>query len=166
MAETILKTIGAESAGAPGTWANGVLAVRSWLVGLGLKDGSFRYDNGSGLYDSNRFTPLQIATILRQTYRDFRTSPDFVSALSLAGADGTLGHRMIGGAAERYVRAKTGTLKTVSALAGYAGSVGKTPLVFAILVNDIPDEWEAGRAARSLQDELAQAMVLYLESSR
>jgi D-alanyl-D-alanine carboxypeptidase/D-alanyl-D-alanine-endopeptidase (penicillin-binding protein 4) len=166
MAETLLKTIGAEAGAPPGTWAKGLEAVRSWLAGIGLKDGTFRYDNGSGLYDSNRFTPLQIATVLRQAYRDFRVSPDFVSALSIAGADGTLGNRMLGTAAERYVRAKSGTLRNVSALAGYAGSVGKPPLVFVVLVNDIPEEWEAGRAARSLQDELAQAMVLYLETAR
>ena len=164
MAETLLKTIGAEAEGAPGTWEKGLTAVRAWLVGAGLKPGSFRYDNGSGLYDSNRFTPLQIVTVLRQAWRDFRFSADFISALSVAGADGTLGHRMIGGAAERYVRAKTGTLRGVSALAGYAGSVGKGTLIFAILVNDIPEAWEAGRAARSLQDEVAQAMVMYLEA--
>jgi len=168
MAETLLKVIGAEAAGAPGSWPKGLAAVRGWLGEVGLEDGAYRYVNGSGLYDSNRFTPVQIARVLRHAHRDFRYSADFTAALALAGADGTIGHRMVGGAAERYVRAKTGTLRNVSCLAGLAGGVGRTPLAFTVFVNDLPDakgKVRPGKAARGLQDEVAQALVLYLEAA-
>jgi D-alanyl-D-alanine carboxypeptidase/D-alanyl-D-alanine-endopeptidase (penicillin-binding protein 4) len=149
--------------------------VHAWLAEAGLPEGSYRYDNGSGLYDSNRFTPRQLTTILRRAYRDFRTSSDFVAALAVSGADGTLekrGARGVSprepdrfggpGPAERYVRAKTGSLDDVSALAGYAGAVGRAPLAFAVVVNGMPKS--AARAARALADEIAAILVLHLEA--
>ncbi len=48
--------------------------------------------------------------------------------------------------AERYVRAKTGTLANVSCLSGFAGSPGHLPLVFSILVNDVGNPNDARRA--------------------
>jgi D-alanyl-D-alanine carboxypeptidase/D-alanyl-D-alanine-endopeptidase (penicillin-binding protein 4) len=66
---------------------------------------------------------------------------------------------MGGTLAERYVRAKTGTLATVSCLSGFAGSPGQMPIVFSILVNDIGSPGEARRA----QDRAAEILVAYLE---
>jgi D-alanyl-D-alanine carboxypeptidase/D-alanyl-D-alanine-endopeptidase (penicillin-binding protein 4) len=163
MAETIMKTIGAEVAGAPGTWAKGVAAVAGWLEEtVHLPHGSFRYENGSGLYDSNRFSPDAVVAILRAGAHDFRTGAEYLSAMAIAGADGTLVRRMGGTAAERYVRAKSGSLKNVSCLSGFAGGTGR-PLAFAVLVNDIPDTGPAGRSARSLQDEIAVALAQYVD---
>jgi D-alanyl-D-alanine carboxypeptidase/D-alanyl-D-alanine-endopeptidase (penicillin-binding protein 4) len=160
MAEQILKTLGAETGGRPGTWPKGIDAVAGFLEKLGIARTEYKMTNGSGLYDSNRFTASQLTTLLRATYKDFRFAADFVGSLGLAGADGTVGHRMEGGLAERYVRAKTGTLAGVSALAGYAGAPGKAPLAFAILMNDLTD---AGSArARRAQDQIAEALVAYL----
>jgi D-alanyl-D-alanine carboxypeptidase/D-alanyl-D-alanine-endopeptidase (penicillin-binding protein 4) len=164
MAEALLKTIGLETGGAPGTWAKGVAAVTRWIEEVaGLPHGAYRYENGSGLYDSNRFSPEQVVRVLRAGAADFRTGAEYVSALALAGADGTLAKRLRGTPAERMVRAKTGTLRNVSCLTGFAGGgPGATaPLAFAVLVNDIPETGPAARAARSLEDEVAIALALY-----
>ena len=115
--------------------------------------------NGSGLYDSNRFSAEQMVTILRAASRDFRISAEFLASLAVAGTDGTIAHRMGGTLAERYVRAKTGTLANVSCLSGFAGSPGHMPLVFSILVNDVPSATEARRA----QDRAAEILVAYSE---
>jgi D-alanyl-D-alanine carboxypeptidase/D-alanyl-D-alanine-endopeptidase (penicillin-binding protein 4) len=164
MAETLLKTMGAEDGGAPGTWAKGVAAVTAWLAATaGLEKGSYRYENGSGLYDSNRFTPAQIVRVLRVAAMDFRYGPEYMSAMAIAGADGTLARRMVGGAAERYVRAKSGTLKSVSCLSGFAGGAGR-PLAFAVLANDVPETAAAIRAVRSLEDQVAELLVRYVEA--
>ena len=160
MAEQLLKTLGAETGGKPGTWPKGVDAVGKFLDGIGIAKARYKMTNGSGLYDSNRFTATQLVTILRTAYRDFRFAADFVGSLALAGADGTIGHRMEGGIAERWVRAKTGTLDGVSALSGYAGAQGKLPLAFAILMNELAGD--ATHAARRAQDAIAEALVLFL----
>ena len=160
MAEQILKTLGAESGGRPGTWQKGIEAVAGFLERLGIARKDYKMTNGSGLYNSNLFSPAQLTTLLRVAYKDFRFAADFIGSLALAGADGTIGHRMEGGLAERYVRAKTGTLAGVSCLAGYAGAPGRAPLAFAIFMNDVPDP--STQKARKAQDAIAEALVAYL----
>ncbi|MDB4981701.1 MAG: D-alanyl-D-alanine carboxypeptidase/D-alanyl-D-alanine-endopeptidase, partial [Myxococcales bacterium] len=161
MAEQVVRTLGAEIVGRPGTWDKGLEAVGRFLASAGLPRGSYQMTNGSGLYDSNRFTPAQITTVLRATARDFRLSAEFLSSLAVAGTDGTIAHRMGGTLAERYVRAKTGTLAGVSCLSGFAGSPGHVPLIFSVLINDVPNAAEARRA----QDRVAELLVAYLETT-
>lgn len=160
MAEQVLKTLGAEIGGKPGTWAKGVEGVGRFLETLGVGKSAYKMTNGSGLYDSNRFSAAQIVAILRSAYRDFRFAADFVGSLALAGADGTIGHRMAGSPAERYVRAKTGTLSGISCLSGYAGAPGRLPLAFSILMNDLGDV--GSHEARRAQDAIAETLVQYL----
>jgi D-alanyl-D-alanine carboxypeptidase/D-alanyl-D-alanine-endopeptidase (penicillin-binding protein 4) len=163
MAEMVLKGLGADSSGRPGSWQKGLQAVSRYLEGLGILPGKYQMQNGSGLYDSNRFTPAQVVTLLRAAYRDFRISADFVASLALAGADGTIFHRMSGSIAERYVRAKTGTLNGVSCLSGFAGAPlsaaasMRSPLAFSVLINDHEDS----AAAKRLQDSVVEALVAY-----
>jgi D-alanyl-D-alanine carboxypeptidase/D-alanyl-D-alanine-endopeptidase (penicillin-binding protein 4) len=167
VAEMLLKTIGAElkAEGKPASWEHGLGAVREFLTKqIGLAEGSFRYENGSGLFASNAFSPRALVAVLAAAYRDFRWGPDFLSSFSIAGADGTLSARMVGGAAERQVRAKTGTLGQVSALSGYAALDGRAPLVFSILINGFPPE--AIEEARSLQDRVSETLVEYLRNAR
>jgi D-alanyl-D-alanine carboxypeptidase/D-alanyl-D-alanine-endopeptidase (penicillin-binding protein 4) len=158
-AEQMIRTMGAEIGGRPGNWDKGLKAVGRYMAGIGIKAGSYRMLNGSGLYDSNSFTAEQIATVLRAASRDFRISAEFLASLAVAGTDGTIAHRMGGTLAERYVRAKTGTLASVSCLSGFAGSPGRIPLVFSILVNDIASAYDA----RRFQDRVAEILVAYLE---
>jgi D-alanyl-D-alanine carboxypeptidase/D-alanyl-D-alanine-endopeptidase (penicillin-binding protein 4) len=160
MAEQVVRTLGAEIVGRPGTWQKGIEAVARYLAGIGLPRGSYGMTNGSGLYDSNHFSAEQITTVLRAASRDFRVSAEFLASLAVAGTDGTIAHRMAGTLAERYVRAKTGTLASVSCLSGFAGSPGRVPLIFSILMNDVASAAEARRA----QDRIAEILVAYLEA--
>jgi D-alanyl-D-alanine carboxypeptidase/D-alanyl-D-alanine-endopeptidase (penicillin-binding protein 4) len=163
MSEQILKTIGAEAGGQPGTFTKGLASVQKFLTGIGMAPG-YRYGNGSGLYDTNRFSPQHMVSLLRYAYRDFRIQSDFVASLAVAGADGTVSHRLSGRPSERYVRAKTGTLAGVSTLSGFAGADAHGPVAFSILMNQIPDGSEA--VARRAQDEIADALVLFLQNDR
>ena len=165
MAEILLKTIGAETLDSrrPATWEDGLRSVRDFLESqVGLEPNTYRYGNGSGLFDSNRFTPSQLVRVLASAHRDFRYGPDLVSSMSISGADGTLRKRMVDTVAERQVRGKTGTLDQVSALSGYAATDGRTPLAFSVLINDFPKN--NASAARSLQDDIAETLVKFLET--
>ena len=159
-AEQVLRTMGAEIVGRPGTWDKGLEAVARYLTTLGIRKGQYQMMNGSGLYDSNRFSPEQMVTVLRGAMRDFRIAAEFMASLAVAGTDGTIGHRMGGTPAERFVRAKTGTLATASCLSGFAGSPGHAPLVFSILMNDVAGAGDARRA----QDRAAELLVAYIEA--
>jgi serine-type D-Ala-D-Ala carboxypeptidase/endopeptidase (penicillin-binding protein 4) len=160
VAEQVLRTMGAEIVGRPGTWDKGLEAVARYLATLGIKKGSYQMSNGSGLYDSNRFSPEQIVIVLRGAMRDFRIAAEFMASLAVAGTDGTIGHRMGNTPAERFVRAKTGTLANASCLSGFAGSPGHAPLIFSILMNDVPIATDARRA----QDQAAELLVAYIEA--
>lgn len=159
-AEQLLRTLGAEMGGRPGTWDKGLEAVARYLGAIGIHKGTYQMTNGSGLYDSNRFSPEQITIILRAALRDFRIAAEFMSSLAIAGTDGTIGHRMANTPAERFVRAKTGTLASTSCLSGFAGSPGKSPLVFSILMNDVPGPADA----RHAQDRMAELLIRYIEA--
>ena len=167
VAEMLLKTIGAEARTdktKPATWDDGLRAVRGWLEGtIGWKADGYYYGNGSGLYASNRFTPRQLVQLLAAAHRDFRWGPDLIASLSIAGVDGTISRRMARGPAAGLVRAKTGTLDSVSTLSGYIATDGRAPLAFAVLVNGFTDE--AADSARLLQNDVCEAAIPFLQAA-
>ena len=59
MAEQLLKTLGAEKVGRPGTWPKGVQAVSQFLESIGIAPSAYKLTNGSGLYDADRLAPAQ-----------------------------------------------------------------------------------------------------------
>ncbi|MGC4120201.1 MAG: D-alanyl-D-alanine carboxypeptidase/D-alanyl-D-alanine-endopeptidase [Myxococcales bacterium] len=137
MAEMLVKALGAQATGQPGTWADGIAAIEEFLSReVGIPLGTFVMKNGSGLNDTNRFSAAQIIKLLRYMHAHFPLSPEFLSSLPIAGRDGTIHTRMEGTDAAGRLRAKTGTLENVSALSGYVETVSGEPVVFALMVND------------------------------
>jgi serine-type D-Ala-D-Ala carboxypeptidase/endopeptidase (penicillin-binding protein 4) len=161
VAEQVLKVLGAEVFGRPASSKNGLRAVARYLAGIGLPEGSYVLKNGSGLYDSSRFSPAQIVRVLRHAVLDFRIAADYLSSLAIAGSDGTLEHRFLGSGVERLVRAKTGTLAHIVTLSGFAGTPGDQALLaFSICVDGLPEKRVL--QARAVVDEMAAALVAHL----
>lgn len=158
MANQLLLAIGAERRGAPGTFAKGIEAIEEHLASIGIPRRGFHLASGSGLDSETRLDAITLVAILRAAARDFRYSADLLSSLAVAGADGTLARRMAGSPAERYVRAKTGTLQGVVALSGYAAGPRRGLLAFAVMINGTP----AGSDARRTVDDFAAALASYL----
>jgi serine-type D-Ala-D-Ala carboxypeptidase/endopeptidase (penicillin-binding protein 4) len=119
VAEQLLRTMGAQAKGVPGTWAKGVEAVEEFLVEVGIPRGAYVMKNGSGLNDTNRFSARQLVTLLRAMWSRFQLHAEYLVSLPVAGRDGTTRWRMEGTEAEGRLRAKTGTLEGVTALSGY-----------------------------------------------
>lgn len=157
VAEMLLKTMGAEVKGAPGTFQKGVEVVEAFLErDVGIPRGTFVMKNGSGLNDANRFSAVQLNRILRHMYERFPLSPEFLSSLGIAGKDGTLKYRFEGSDAVGRLRAKTGTLENVSALSGYVQAASGEKFIFAMMVNDYPGR--SGPVVRGL-DALGAAVA-------
>lgn len=157
VAEQLVKTLGAEGKGPPGSHPKGIEVVEELLEAeVGLSRGSYVMKNGSGLNDTNRFSAAQLNTLLAYMYGRFPLAPEYLSALGVAAKDGTLKYRFEGSEAAGRLRAKTGTLENVSALSGYVQAVGGESFVFSILVNDFP-----GRAGTVTQhiDALGAAVA-------
>ncbi|MFT3709866.1 MAG: D-alanyl-D-alanine carboxypeptidase/D-alanyl-D-alanine-endopeptidase [Archangium sp.] len=139
VAEQLIKTLGAEGRGAPGSHPKGIEVVEEFLEReVGIARGSYVMKNGSGLNDANRFSATQANKLLVYMHDKFQFMPEYVSSVGIAGKDGTLKFRFEGSDAVGKLRAKTGTLETVSALSGYVQSVGGEKFVFSIMVNDFP----------------------------
>jgi D-alanyl-D-alanine carboxypeptidase/D-alanyl-D-alanine-endopeptidase (penicillin-binding protein 4) len=137
IAEMLMKTLGAETKGAPGSTAKGVQATEDFLEReVGLSRGSYVLKNGSGINDTNRFTPGQLARLLKTMAERFPFSAEYLSSVPIGGKDGTLKWRFEGNDVAGRLRAKTGTLENVCALSGVVQTAGGETLAFSILVND------------------------------
>ena len=136
IAEMVVKTLGAELKGTPGSWPKGLEVEEDLLAELGIPRGTYVLKNGSGLNDTNRFTARQLATLLQAVWKRFPVASEFVSSLGIAARDGTMRLRMEGTDAAGRLRAKTGTLERVTALSGYVQSLGGERFVFSVMVND------------------------------
>jgi D-alanyl-D-alanine carboxypeptidase/D-alanyl-D-alanine-endopeptidase (penicillin-binding protein 4) len=159
-AEQLLKSIGAEAKGKPGTADKGIEAVQEVMASAGIDVTEVTYKNGSGLYDANLLAPSHFTKILTAAWLQPEIRAEFVSQLATGGADGTLSRRYKDPATLRRVRAKTGTLKDTSALSGYVlAPEGTSPVAFSILVNQA-----LGRVAvfRTFQENIATAIAHFL----
>ncbi|HUJ24612.1 MAG TPA: D-alanyl-D-alanine carboxypeptidase/D-alanyl-D-alanine-endopeptidase, partial [Myxococcales bacterium] len=136
IAEMLVKTLGAELKGTPGTWAKGIEVTEDLLAEVGVPRGTYVLKNGSGLNDTNRFSAKQITTLLQAVWKRFPVASEFISSLGIAARDGTMRLRMEGTDAAGRLRAKTGTLERVTALSGYVQSMGGERFAFSVLVND------------------------------
>jgi D-alanyl-D-alanine carboxypeptidase/D-alanyl-D-alanine-endopeptidase (penicillin-binding protein 4) len=161
VAEAIYKTLGGEIYGMPGTLAKGTHAVMDYLTSLGIKPGSYKIVNGSGLTHENRITPADLSMLLRKIYYDMSVAPDFLASLAIAGIDGTIRNRFLGTDAVGLVRAKTGTLNGVSALSGYVGDKDDV-LIFSIFVEGF--RHRRTNEVRHAQVRMVEAMLSYLRS--
>jgi D-alanyl-D-alanine carboxypeptidase/D-alanyl-D-alanine-endopeptidase (penicillin-binding protein 4) len=158
VAEQLLKTLGAQVKGGPGSFAKGIQVVEEFLAEVGIPRGAYVMKNGSGLNDANRFSARQLATLLRAMWSRFPLHAEYLASLPVAGRDGTIRWRMEGGEAVGRVRAKTGTLENVTTLSGYAETAGRRTLAFSILVNDFPGRPSAAiRAVDAMGVALAAA---------
>jgi D-alanyl-D-alanine carboxypeptidase/D-alanyl-D-alanine-endopeptidase (penicillin-binding protein 4) len=85
---------------------------------------------------ANRLSPRQVVALLDYVRTQPTYAADYMSALSVAGYDGTLESRFTRSPLKGLVRAKTGTLNSYGAsnLAGYL-VLPHEHYVFAILIN-------------------------------
>jgi D-alanyl-D-alanine carboxypeptidase/D-alanyl-D-alanine-endopeptidase (penicillin-binding protein 4) len=120
------------------------------VTGLRLLD-------GSGLARGNRVSAATLAGVLAAAADPARTQlRPIVTGLPVAGLNGTLAERLRGPAAG-VVRAKTGTLTGVGALAGLVVDADGALLAFAILADRVPPE--ATLPARRALDRFASRLA-------
>lgn len=156
IAETVLRTIGAEVYGIPGTTDKGLRVVSDYLTELGIDPSEYVLVNGSGLTRKGVLRPTHINAVLLDMAHDTRVGAEFRSSLAIAGVDGTLWRRLSenpGG-----LRGKTGTIDGVHALVGYVESGDHHLYGFSFLVNGISG---SPTAVKRLHDRFARRMFSY-----
>jgi D-alanyl-D-alanine carboxypeptidase/D-alanyl-D-alanine-endopeptidase (penicillin-binding protein 4) len=137
MAEQIALGLGAAVHGVPGTREKGLSVIRRHLLDLGVDEGLFSLSEASGLSRKNRLSASALVRVLTYALHDFSYSWEFASSLGVAGIDGTLKKKFRDKGAVRRIRAKTGNLRGVNALAGFGVSREGRVFVFSVLVNSL-----------------------------
>lgn len=132
--EILLRLLGARVKG-EGSVEKGYEAVREFLERAGAGSERWALQDASGLARSDLLAPHDLVSLLVAMDRH-RHARAFRESLPIAGVDGSLEHRMKGTPAQGRIVAKTGGMRSVKALAGYATSARGARLAFAILVNN------------------------------
>ncbi len=152
-AELLVKELGINSGG-KGSTADGLEAVRAAAGAAGVLEvftDNVVLVDGSGLAREDRVTCRLLVAALESAPLDGA----LIAGLPLAGRTGTLEARLTAAGVAGRVRAKTGTLAGVSALAGVAELENGRHTWFAIVVNgDL-----SGSAAEAAIDRVATVLV-------
>jgi D-alanyl-D-alanine carboxypeptidase/D-alanyl-D-alanine-endopeptidase (penicillin-binding protein 4) len=153
IAEHIFKLNGAYNDFSENDWESSLEMLYRTTDSLGIPCSNCEFNDGSGLSRRNLINSEAIvklfAYINQQDYRD-----DYFSSLSIAGEDGTLKSRMIGTHAEKNVKAKTGTLRNASGLAGIVKTLDGENLAFALIFNG-----RKYRYYKQLENEMASLLA-------
>jgi D-alanyl-D-alanine carboxypeptidase/D-alanyl-D-alanine-endopeptidase (penicillin-binding protein 4) len=147
--------------GRPATYSGAAGAVMTELRRLGVTTPISLVD-GSGLSPQDGIAPDTLVRVLEAA----AASPPLRSAITglpIAGFTGTLStggsvFGDIGGAARGVLRAKTGNLTTVAALAGLVYDRGGSLLIFAIMAPQVPGAGMLQTAANAI-DSAATALA-------
>jgi len=163
-AECLLKRLGYEVSGEPGSWSNGASVIRMVLsdeLGPDYAKATTISD-GSGMSRANRVRPSTLTALMKWLATDSERWGMFKSSLATPGV-GTLKSRFLGDdELASALHAKSGYLKGVYALSGVLThpSTGRQ-IGFSILLNDVPSGRQA-RNAKPLHTAILKELDAYL----
>jgi len=157
IAENLARQV-AIATGKPATFSGAASAVIAELRRLGV-GGGIQLVDGSGLSPQDAIAPATLVKVLQVAVADPRLRPALAS-LPVAGFSGTLSGGQsvfagIGGPALGTVRAKTGNLGSVAALAGLVSDSGGARLAFAFMADKVAHLDQAAAAIDSAAANLA-----------
>lgn len=159
IAETLAKDVGAYFGG-QGSTSVGVARDGAVLRSRGILGTTDHLVDGSGLSRSNRVSAHSLVRLISAAEEDHSWGRALILSLP-KGGEGTLVHRLRAGVVRDRVRAKTGYIDGVSALAGRVISVHGQRYAFALLMNrtDVV-------AAKATQDRIVTLLASGAEDGR
>ncbi|MFI5447931.1 D-alanyl-D-alanine carboxypeptidase/D-alanyl-D-alanine-endopeptidase [Polaromonas sp. UC242_47] len=134
MAQHLFLTMGRQAQPGPNPQATpeaGRTALAAWWKKSLPQQAAPILDNGSGLSRSERISAASLAAMLQHAAQS-RVAQDLLDSLPIAGTDATMRERAKGVAGQAFI--KTGSLRDVAAVAGYAnGASGARYIVVGII---------------------------------
>jgi PBP4 family serine-type D-alanyl-D-alanine carboxypeptidase len=152
-AEYVLRAAGVARHGVGSTEA-GLRAVQRFAREAGVTRDDCVLEDGCGLSRQNLVSATALVKMLNRVAAS-ANAQSFESSLSVSGVDGTIGSRLSSDGLLGRVRAKTGTIRHVSALAGYLALDSGEKISFAILANNFRC---SRNYIRRIQDEMIRSV--------
>lgn len=164
-AEAILKRVGHEVSGEPGSWSNGAAVARmviSERLGPNAAAATVIAD-GSGMSRLNRVSSDTVVRWLDVIADDRQISEAFIKSLATAGS-GTLSRRFRDYRPVNALYAKSGAIDGVRCLSGYVihEPTGRT-VAFSVLCNDL-NTGESSSNAMKLHEQIVRIADEWLTS--
>jgi serine-type D-Ala-D-Ala carboxypeptidase/endopeptidase (penicillin-binding protein 4) len=156
-ADLLVKEI-ALASGRPPTTADGVAVVVDVVARLGLPATGSVVADGAGLTYDDRHT----CTFFQAVLDEAGPQSTIGASLPVAGESGTLARRFLDSPVTGRLRAKTGTIRDVTALAGFLETTPGAHVSFTFIAN-LVDPDRVDEADLRLQDELAATLARYPE---
>jgi len=138
-AEVLAHQVGLAAVG-EASFAGGIKGVRQALTELGVPLAGAEWYDGSGLSRQNVLGPDSLLAVLRLAASDDHTElRPILAGLPVAGFTGSLEYRFVDAApaARSRVRAKTGTLRGTSSLAGVVTDLDGTSVAFVLMADRV-----------------------------
>ncbi len=153
-AESTYYQVAASSGKRPATAKDAQKVERELMSRIGLEADRYRLADGSGLSLYNYLSAEALVMLLRYVWQTPQLYDHLLPSLPIAGIDGTLEKRMTDTPAQGNVRAKTGTVTGVSALAGYATAPNGHTIAFGIINQGV----RRAAIGRDFQDRICVAL--------
>lgn len=157
-AEMLIKEMGKVARG-EGSWEKGLAVLKAEVAKFGVDPQTMVIRDGSGishvdLIPANQLTQLLVAVQREKWY------PAYNNSLPVAGVrdkmvGGSLRNRLKNQSTLGKVKAKTGTISTVSALSGYVTSKSGQTFIFSILLNNLLEDTKG----KKIEDDIVTILA-------
>lgn len=135
IAQQVLATLAMDLPDSTDMITDGAHVATGALAAASIPTQGLRIDNGSGLSRTAAIRADTLGALLLAAWQR-PWMPEFVSALSLAGIDGTARRRLTDSPAHGHAHIKTGTINGVRAMAGYVLDRNGRRHAVVMMVND------------------------------
>ncbi|MET3695701.1 D-alanyl-D-alanine carboxypeptidase/D-alanyl-D-alanine-endopeptidase (penicillin-binding protein 4) [Bacillus oleivorans] len=156
--EMLVKEMGKVVYG-EGSWDKGLEVLREELEKLGVNTSTLVLRDGSGISHVNLIPAHEVSQLLFSVQSQ-PWFPAFLQSLPIGGekermVGGTLRERMGTNELQGKIKAKTGTIETVSSLSGYIDTKNGEQWIFSVILNNLLDS-ELGK---QVEDEIVEILV-------